>query len=68
MVSSSMNAEHRRALEAIFARPVTSGLRWTEIESLLVALGSRHCEPKAKQSTTKRAAAAWIASSLRSSQ
>lgn len=39
-----MNAKHRRTLEAIFARPVPSDLRWTDIESLLVALGAERSE------------------------
>jgi hypothetical protein len=40
----SMNAKHRRTLEAIFAKSVPSDLRWAEIESLLVALGAEHSE------------------------
>jgi hypothetical protein len=39
-----MNAKQRRTLEAIFARPVPSDLRWSEIESLLVALGAERSE------------------------
>jgi hypothetical protein len=39
-----MNAKHRRTLEALFARPVPSDIRWTEIEALLVALGAERSE------------------------
>ncbi|ATQ67569.1 MULTISPECIES: type II toxin-antitoxin system HicA family toxin [Methylosinus] len=39
-----MNAKHRRTLEAIFARPVPSDIRWTDIESLLIALGAERSE------------------------
>jgi predicted HicB family RNase H-like nuclease len=39
-----MNAKQRRTLEAIFAKPVPSDLRWAEIESLLVALGAERSE------------------------
>jgi hypothetical protein len=39
-----MNAKHRRTLEAIYARPVTSDLRCAEIEALLVALGAERSE------------------------
>ena len=39
-----MNAKHRRTLEAIFARPVPSDIRWSDIESLLDALGAERSE------------------------
>jgi hypothetical protein len=39
-----MNTKHRRTLEAIFARPVPSDIRWTEIEVLLLALGAERSE------------------------
>jgi len=39
-----MNAKHRRTLEAIYALPVPSDLRWAEIEALLVALGAERSE------------------------
>ena len=39
-----MNAKHRRTLEAIFARPVPSDIRWADIEALLVALGAKRSE------------------------
>ncbi len=39
-----MNAKHQRTLEAIFARPVLSDIRWAEIEALMVALGAERSE------------------------
>ena len=39
-----MNAKHRRTLEAIFARPVLAGIRWGDIEALLLALGAERSE------------------------
>ena len=39
-----MNAKHRRTLEAIYARPAPSDLRWAEIEALLVGLGAERSE------------------------
>lgn len=39
-----MNAKHRRTLEAIFARPVPAGIRWADVESLLLALGANRSE------------------------
>jgi len=39
-----MNAKHRRTLEAIFSRPAPSGVRWADIEALMVALGAERSE------------------------
>ncbi len=39
-----MKPRHRRTLEAIFDRPVQSGIRWSEIEALLVGLGAEVTE------------------------
>ncbi len=39
-----MNTKNRRTLEAIFARPVPSDIRWADIESLLVFLGAERSE------------------------
>ena len=36
-----MNARQRRTLEAIFVDPVKASIAWSDIESLLVALGCR---------------------------
>lgn len=35
-----MNRKHQRTLEAIFATPVQSGVKWKDIESLLINLGA----------------------------
>ena len=35
-----MRRKHRRTLAAIFQRPAQSGIRWDDIESLLVACGA----------------------------
>jgi hypothetical protein len=39
-----MNANHRRALEAVFARPVRPDIRWADVENLLLALGATRSE------------------------
>jgi HicA toxin of bacterial toxin-antitoxin, len=39
-----MNAKHRRTLDAVFARPVPSDIRWVEIEGLFKALGAECSE------------------------
>ncbi len=40
MVSSGMNATHKKTLAAIFAEPVKPDVRWKAIEALFVALGA----------------------------
>ena len=35
-----MRRKHRRTLAAIFETPTRSGIRWEDIESLLLALGA----------------------------
>lgn len=35
-----MNSKQRRTLKDIFLQPVHSGIRWMDIESLLIALGA----------------------------
>ena len=35
-----MNKKHKRTLDQIFKVPVQSNVRWTDIESLFLALGS----------------------------
>lgn len=35
-----MRRRHHRTLEAIFRRPTQGGIRWTDIESLLLACGA----------------------------
>jgi hypothetical protein len=39
-----MHSRHRKALEAIFARPVPATLEWRKIENLLLALGAEMVE------------------------
>ena len=39
-----MKAKHRRTVEAIFARPVQSGIRWADIEALFTSLGAEISE------------------------
>jgi hypothetical protein len=39
-----MNMKQRRTLEAIFARPVRSDVKWGDIETLLEALGAQRSE------------------------
>jgi hypothetical protein len=34
-----MNSRQRKTLEAVFANPVKSNIAWSDIESLLVAIG-----------------------------
>jgi hypothetical protein len=35
-----MNKKHRKTLTVIFARPVSSSIKWSDIEALFVALGA----------------------------
>lgn len=39
-----MNSRHRKTLAAVFAEPVSGTLDWTDIESLLLAVGARLIE------------------------
>ena len=39
-----MGSKHRKTLQAIFADPVRSNVRWSEIEKLLQALGAQLSE------------------------
>jgi hypothetical protein len=39
-----MNKKHQRTLQAIFEDPVKSGILWSDIERLLVALGAEISE------------------------
>jgi len=41
---SPLKRKHQATLEAVFARPVSGTIRWTEIESLLSALGAEREE------------------------
>ena len=35
-----MHRKHQKTLELVFARPVSGGIKWRDIEALLVALGA----------------------------
>jgi hypothetical protein len=39
-----MNSKHHKTLEAIFDEPVRTGINWTDIENLIVALGAERFE------------------------
>ncbi len=39
-----MNSKQRKTLAAIFAEPVSSKIAWTDVESLLVAIGCKVIE------------------------
>ena len=39
-----MHRKHQRALELIFSRPVSGGIKWRDIDSLLLALGAEISE------------------------
>ena len=40
----SLNAKHRKTLRAIFEEPVRSNVPWTDVETLLRALGAEVTE------------------------
>ncbi len=39
-----MKRKHRKTLELIFARPVSSNIKWADIEALFIALGAELSE------------------------
>lgn len=39
-----MQRKHQRTLELIFSRPVPGGIKWRDIEALLIALGAEVSE------------------------
>ena len=39
-----MHRKHQRTLELIFSRPVPGGLKWRDVEALLLALGGEVSE------------------------
>jgi len=43
-IMPTMNAKHRKTLEAIFATPTPTALEWRSIELLLAALGAQAVE------------------------
>lgn len=34
-----MNKKHKKTLESIFKKPVQAGIKWKDVESLIIALG-----------------------------
>ncbi|MBF0389192.1 MAG: type II toxin-antitoxin system HicA family toxin [Desulfamplus sp.] len=39
-----LSRKHHKTLELIFSRPVSSNIKWTDIESLFIALGAELSE------------------------
>lgn len=39
-----MNTKHKKTLASIFAKPTQSGIVWTDVESMLIALGAEITE------------------------
>jgi len=39
-----MNRKHLRTLELLYSRPVSGGIKWRDIESLMAALGAEISE------------------------
>ncbi len=46
-----MNSKQRNTLKNVFLHPVHSGIRWTDIESLFVALGAEVHEAEGSRVT-----------------
>ena len=44
MASKNINIKHCKTLELIFARPISAGIKWLDIEALLVDLGAEISE------------------------
>ncbi len=42
-----MNSKQRKVLQAIFQNPIQPNIKWSDIESLLVALGAKLSEGRA---------------------
>ena len=49
-----MNKNHQRILKSIFDNPVNGAMNWSEIESLLIAIGCRVIEGKGSSVTFER--------------
>ena len=43
-ISCVVKTRHLRTLQAVFARPAQGGIRWSDIEALLVSLGAEISE------------------------
>lgn len=41
---SDLKRKHRKTLELIFTRPVSGNIKWSDIESLFIALGAELTE------------------------
>ena len=39
-----MNQKHQKTISSIFAKPIRSGIVWTDIEAMLIALGAEITE------------------------
>lgn len=50
-----MNKTHQKILHAIFDNPVNGAMKWSDIESLLIALGCRVVEGKGSSVTFEKA-------------
>ena len=48
-----MQRKHQRTLELIFSRPVSGGIKWRDIEALLVALGGEVSEREGSRAGVK---------------
>ncbi len=48
-----MKRKHHTTLELIFKRPVSGGVKWRDIESLLVALGAKLEEAEGSRITVR---------------
>lgn len=42
--TSDLKRKHRKTLELIFVRPVSGNIKWSDIESLFIALGAELTE------------------------
>jgi hypothetical protein len=49
-----MNKKHQKILKAIFDNPVNGAMQWSDIESLLIAVGCRVIEGKGSSVTFEK--------------
>ena len=49
-----MNKTHQKILQAIFDNPVNGAMKWSDIESLLIAVGCRVVEGKGSSVTFEK--------------
>ncbi len=50
----NMNKKHQKILKAIFDNPVNGAMQWSDIESLLIAVGCRVIEGKGSSVTFEK--------------